>query len=181
MKKIIKLTEADLVRLVKKVIEEQTSPSDKQGPKVPFKHSQTGDVYQAPYIQSDDDLSKFINFGEGGIVQTANLLKNFGIDLVPVATEENEAIKRGASPGKTTNFLYIHGAIVNLLKAVAKFNLDPKNLKILENNVLKAMDQVGIDKTYGQHLKMALENHGIDMKRFLDAMSKLVEYQKNKI
>lgn len=177
-KKVIKLTESQLKDLIGKVVREQIEQP--QGPEQPFKHPQTGEVYKLPQIKSEDDLSRFINYGGGSILEKANLLSSFGLDLRNMAQKENQAIKQDINNrGKTTQFLYINSSIVDFLSVVAMYNIDPKKIKLLTNQILDLMDKKAIDKKYKEYLPMMFnqENIGYTMSQYWDSLTKLAEYQ----
>lgn len=176
-KKILRITESQLKNVIGKIISEQTAPQA-QGPQQSYKHSQTGDTYRLPQIKSDDDLSRFVNYG-GDIMQKANLLASLGLDLRGLAREENQGIKKGGQPGASNQFLYIDDACVDFLYTVAKYNINPKNVKVMSNQILQLMDKKAIDKNYQRFLPMNFkpEQLGYTMDQFWDTMSKLASYQ----
>lgn len=179
-KKIIKLTENQLKQIIDNVVQEQVATPEKQGPKLPYKHTQTGEEFRAPYIQKDDDLGVFVNFGSGGILVKSELLKSFGLDLVAMAKQENDAIKNGAQPGKTTNILYILGSLSDLLHVVAKYNIPSASIRAMANQILQKMDEKAINKNYKQYLPLIFnpnENTHIPLQKYWEVASKLVDYQ----
>lgn len=190
-KKIIKLTENQVKKIIGKLVSEQTTnqpqgqqPNNQpQGPQATYKHTQTGQVYRLPLIKSDSDVSRFINFGGSGINQKADLLASMGLDLRDMAKKENEGIKQGKKPGETTQFLYILNSINSFLDVVAQFNIPSKSVRAMSNQIIEKMDQRDMNKNYKYYLPIIFspDNTAISMDTYWNSLGKLSEYQKNQI
>jgi hypothetical protein len=72
-KKIIRLTENQLEKIVRKVLAEQQDQPDF------FTSEETGETYKLPQIQSLEDVNKFINIDGGGYADVMKILRNFGL------------------------------------------------------------------------------------------------------
>jgi hypothetical protein len=191
-KKVIKLTETQMKRIIEKVIQEQTAPAQQkvtptqpsQPKRLPFKHTQTGEQFNAPYIKSDEDLSHFVNFGSGGSWKSmVEILKSHGLDLTSEAEQSMNSMKQNPEKGPQGSFSYILKSIWAFLHTVAKYNIAPKTIYAQTGQILQKMDEKDINKDYASNLPVIIrpDTIGYDMKQYWSALTKLAETQINKL
>jgi len=171
MKKVIRLTESDLERIIKKIIKEQQAPQESQGL---FKDSD-GNVYKLTCVNSVDKWSDFVNWSKAmpSYKESTEFLRklgtqwksdasnfspfNQGLDYAKIEKENDYKIKQ-------VDFL--HTVFQDGLTQVAILNPAPEQMKRLR------IKEDGVD--YTDKILKYIPN-------YFDILPKLAEMQKNKL
>jgi len=152
MKKVIKLTESDLARIVKRVIREQESTTQQSdGGQKPVLKLETGEPVVANFIRNQDDINKFTTWsGDLGDVLSIvsnndNKLKGFDYQTIGNLAKsgqwmdpKTDKVKSEFGPLRRLSL-----AIGNLLSISLKYpNMDPNNesrISAFQNALSKAV------------------------------------------
>lgn len=171
MKKVIKLTESDLERIIKKIIKEQQAPQESQGL---WKDSE-GNVYKLPCVNSVDKWSDFVNWNKGlpSYKESTELLRKLGTqwktdasNFSPFNQGINFAQIEKENDYKIKQVDLLHGAFQDGLTQVAILNPAPDQIKRLR------IKKDGVDYT-NEVLKY--------IPNYFDILTKLSEIQKRKL
>jgi hypothetical protein len=187
MKRVVKLTEAQLEMIVKRVISEQSmgvafvgeenglkikkeetkeqqAPSESQG----LWKDASGDTYKLPCVNSNDTWGKFVNFAGGSYANATKLLRDFGLNANfqnnPLDVNINwNAITNPKDPRYGTAD-YVVSAFNDGLEEFAKMNPNPQLIKNLKIKNAKGED-------YTQTILRAMPN-------YFEVLAKVVNRQK---
>ena len=187
MKRVVKLTEAQLEMIVKRVISEQSmgvafgdeqnglkikkeeakeqqAPSESQG----LWKDSSGDTYKLGCVNSNDTWGKFVNFAGGSYANATKVLRDFGLKTNFPKNPLDINIKWNTMTNLKDPIFssadYVVSAFNDGLEAFAKMNPNPqliKNLRIKNSN----------GQDYTQTILRAMPN-------YFEVLSKVADKQK---
>jgi hypothetical protein len=165
MKRVVKLTEAQLESIVRRVIQEQQVPAESQG----LWKDDEGITYKLPCVNSNDAWGKFVNFGGGSYATATKLLRDLGLTVKnlqynPLDVNIDWSKVNDLKDPKAAAAGFVITAFQNGLKQFAQWNPKPE---IVKN--LKIKDYTGKDYT-AQILQV--------MPNYFDVLSKVADTQK---
>jgi hypothetical protein len=157
MKKVIRLTESDLVRIIKRVINEQTLDNIRD-----IINGMTSGrvIYLTPFIREPQDLERFLNWIPDGVGLQPTIEKMFGVKCKTSAEIENrETPGEYGYAGKCNT---ISKFIISLLNYYLMTGRNPTTLPFetavqtskltsLYKDIVKGKDRSGKDYNYGVH------------------------------
>lgn len=169
MKKVIKLTESDLERIIKKIIKEQQAPQESQGL---WKDSE-GNVYKLTCVNSNDSWGEFVNWASGPYSESTALLRKLGTQW-----------KSDAS-----NFSPFNQGL-DYAKIEKENDYKIKQVDFLHNSFTDGLIQVAIQNPPAEQMKrLRIKRDGVDytdkilkyIPNYFDILPKLAEMQKKKL
>ena len=178
----IKITEAQLKKVLSEVLSEQ------QQPPVQSFVTNKGITYKMPFIKDEDTLKRF-RLDAVTVTQMHDLLKQCGLDITSSYNDYRQSYKTGQSTmdpkdaTKMANQAFIMFAVTlprTILDLSARYNFDGRTLLAQRNSLLANIDRMYGTK-YNSWLRIYLDDKGLSLENFWSAMGKLVDYQRKAV
>jgi hypothetical protein len=172
-KKVIKLSESQVKKVINSLIKEQETPTG-----VPNKPSTPAKVVK-PKINNQE---KFINYGDGSSKARFELLKRSGLDL---SNDYNEFVQMSnAKDPKLANSIFntvVNGFVVNFLKFAAQMGFFKEDVVTFSRNnyILTSMDKMfGTKYTSTIPVIFGAESGRSDLTTLYNSLGNLVTLQR---